>query len=181
MAVSGILMNSLEKQKHLQLVTRNLVILTGLCLVSLALAFYFFDPFKSGRTYLVVQVFMAGLVGGFVSIQQRLPSCSLEELQQLSHSLASIILIPVNGGIFAIVLHIMFLSDILSGNLFPKYLQANIDAEQVTESVKRWFFSTAPASGPDIAKLLFWSFAAGFCERLVPQIIRKSTKASDGD
>ncbi len=26
----------------------------------------------------------------------------------------------------------------------------------------------------DIAKLLFWAFVAGFCERLVPQMINKT-------
>jgi hypothetical protein len=28
-----------------------------------------------------------------------------------------------------------------------------------------------PASGKEVAKLLFWSFVAGFSERLVPQVI----------
>jgi len=37
--------------------------------------------------------------------------------------------------------------------------------------MKTLFTSTYPASGVDFAKLIFWSFIAGFPERLVPQII----------
>lgn len=37
--------------------------------------------------------------------------------------------------------------------------------------MKNLFVSTFPATGFDFAKLVFWCFAAGFAERLVPQII----------
>jgi hypothetical protein len=38
------------------------------------------------------------------------------------------------------------------------------------------FTETYPKTGQDFAKFLFWSFVAGFSERLVPQII---TQISD--
>ena len=40
---------------------------------------------------------------------------------------------------------------------------------------------TYPSTGPDLAKLLFWSFVAGFSERFVPQIITKVAAGAGGD
>ena len=40
--------------------------------------------------------------------------------------------------------------------------------------MKNLFTSTYPSTGVDFAKLVFWSFVAGFSERLVPQIISKT-------
>ena len=37
---------------------------------------------------------------------------------------------------------------------------------------------TFPKSGPNVAKLIFWSFVAGFSERFVPQIIKKTVEGS---
>lgn len=46
-------------------------------------------------------------------------------------------------------------------------------------SPMRIFRETYPSSGPDLAKLLFWSFVAGFSERFVPQLISNvTTRAS---
>jgi hypothetical protein len=38
---------------------------------------------------------------------------------------------------------------------------------------------TYPLTGPDLAKLIFWSFVAGFAERFVPQIISNFTSKSN--
>ena len=35
--------------------------------------------------------------------------------------------------------------------------------------------------GQILAKLFFWSFVAGFSERLVPQIIRKTAQEAEAD
>jgi hypothetical protein len=42
--------------------------------------------------------------------------------------------------------------------------------------MKNLFISTYPTTGVDVAKLIFWSFVAGFSERLVPQIISNTEK-----
>lgn len=169
-------MSEVQRQKCLQSVTRKLVVVTAGCLVFLAIFFYAVNPSEAKRTYLVSYVFMAGLIGGFVSIQQRLPSLGLDELRELSNSWFSILLIPINGGVFALVLMILFLSGILEGSMFPRYTHSAINHEDLVGSFALWLNSTFPQSGPDIAKLLFWSFVAGFSERLVPQIIRSATQ-----
>lgn len=175
--VSGL--SSTVKQEDLRIVARKLVDLTLACLGALALFFYFIEPFEGGRTLPVLLVFMAGLVGGFLSVQHRLTHTSETALRGLSQSWHSVLLIPINGGVFAIVLHILFLSGILQGSLFPHYFQPVIVENDIGASFKHWLLSTAPASGPDVAKLFFWPFVAGFCERFVPQIIRRTAKEAD--
>jgi len=174
-------MEDTGRQKCLQLITRKLVWLTAGCLIILFVVFYFVPLEKSSRTFLAGLVFVAGLIGGFVSIQQRLPTIGLKELQELSSSWLSILLIPINGGIFAVVLMLIFVSGILEGTMFPRYTHASIDRADLVTSFSNWVTTTFPASGPDIAKLLFWSFVAGFSERFVPQIIRKTAGKVDKD
>lgn len=59
--------------------------------------------------------------------------------------------------------------------MFPEYTHGVINHDDLVGSFAQWLNTTFPKSGPDIAKLLFWSFVAGFSERLVPQIIRSAT------
>lgn len=170
--------NDLERQKYLQIVTRKLVYLTVGSLLLLLIIINFFLFNGGERTFLVFYVFLAGLIGGFVSIQQRLPGIELRELQELSHSWMSILLIPINGGIFAVVLMLIFLSGILKGALFPEFTQSEINPDDIVVSFIGWMTTTFPTQGTDIAKLLFWSFVAGFSERFVPQIIRKTSESA---
>ncbi|MDF2155027.1 hypothetical protein [Vibrio sp. CAU 1672] len=135
-------------------------------------------PQTQERSYLVLLVFAAGLLGGFVSIQQRLPKISAKELSVLSSSWISVTLIPINGGIFALVLMLSFVGGIIQGELFPVYHDLNIaNADDFSEWLKRGY----PVSGTDVGKLLFWSFVSGFTERFVPQIIRKTSESGAGN
>ena len=175
-------MDDTDRQKCLQIITRKLVYFTGACLAAALTFFYIIVPLFGddlGRTYLVALVFLLGLIGGFVSIQQRLPTIELKELRELSGSWSSVVLIPINGGIFSLVLMLMFLSEVLVGPMFPKFTHQAIDSADAVNSILGWFSNTVPKSGPDIAKLLFWSFVAGFSERFVPQIIRKTKAKSE--
>lgn len=169
------MMQDAERQMYLQIVTRKLVAMCGGSATLLAVIFYVIRLSESGRSYLVLYVFLGGLIGGFVSIQQRLPSIDLIELKELAGSWLSILLAPINGGIFAIVLMLIFLAGILDGAMFPTFVHPVIEHENVFKSFVVWLSTTFPENGPDIAKLFFWSFVAGFCERFVPQIIRKTS------
>jgi hypothetical protein len=60
------------------------------------------------------------------------------------------------GAVFAILLAIMFLGGLIGGSLFPS-------------SNGNWF--SVVYIHPEFAKLLVWSFIAGFSERFVPQIL----------
>ena len=106
-----------------------------------------------------------------MSIQQRIKKVGAEELELLSLSWFQILLIPVYGGIFALVLYLAFLSGIVEGPLFPRFSVPTFSIPPTTNDMKNLFVNTFPATGVDFAKLVFWCFVAGFSERLVPQII----------
>ena len=169
-------MDVIERQRHLNRVTRMLVLLTGIGLGVIAIALYKLvaQAEQPERTYLMLYVFAAGLMGGFVSLQQRLPGLTLTELRELSQSWFTVLMVPINGGVFAIVLHLMFTAGLLEGAMFPKMAQPTFDQAEVVGSFYNWLVNTMPATGPDVAKLLFWSFVAGFSERFVPQIIKRT-------
>ncbi|MCI5130629.1 MAG: hypothetical protein D3904_03705 [Candidatus Electrothrix sp. EH2] len=174
-------MHNDERQKYLQTVTRKLVIFTLISVIILSVGAY--TARNGERTFLVLIVFMLGLLGGFVSIQQRLPSIEADELKLLSDSWHSILMIPVNGGIFAVVLMLMFLSGLIEGEMFPKFYRVPFDTSCLAafkDSVMNWFQYTFPQDSHSMGKLLFWSFVAGFSERFVPQIIRTTTTKVTG-
>jgi hypothetical protein len=169
------------RQKYLQQITVRLVIFTGVLLLALGIWLYRINGLevKPESSYLVLLVFYAGLLGGFVSIQQRLPSNSLAELKILSGSWVSITLMPINGGVFALVLLLIFTGHIIQGQLFPVFPDT-IEIKDAS-SFYVWIKSAYPATGVDVAKLLFWSFVAGFSERFVPQIIKRTADEIDQD
>ncbi|MEY4752393.1 MAG: hypothetical protein RJA44_68 [Pseudomonadota bacterium] len=116
-------------------------------------------------------IFGCGLIGGFVSIQQRIRLLSNEELDLLSRSWFQVLLIPIYGGIFSLVLHVGFLSGIITNSAFPAYYIPEFSNPPRPTDIIAFFADTAPKTGQDLAKLLFWSFISGFSERFVPQLL----------
>ena len=161
-------------------VTKRLVLMTGGALVVVV---GFFGATLYLRAHFMVSwvCFGCGLLGGFVSIQQRLKTFSDAELALLSQSWFQIILIPVYGGLFALVLYVGFLSQIVTGELFPRFFIPPFHSPPTTGDVQLFFAETYPVSGSDMAKLLFWSLVAGFSERFIPQIISGAGDRGGGD
>jgi mannose-6-phosphate isomerase-like protein (cupin superfamily) len=166
--------------ERLMIITRRLIILTcsGLAAVValFGLTLYF------GQHFMVSWAcFGCGLLGGFVSIQQRLKRLGDEELELLSRSRFQVLLIPLYGAIFALVLYFAFLSDLVQSPLFPHFAIAAFSQSPSTQEVANFLGHTYPASGPDLTKLLFWSFVAGFSERFVPQILDTVQSRREGE
>jgi hypothetical protein len=161
---------AMTRQESILRITRRLIILTGIGLALIGLLF--------GATLFLGQKFMvswscllAGVLGGFVSIQQRLYKIGDEELSLLSASWFQISLIPIYGGLFALVLYVILLSGIISGKFFPQFSTPSLTGPVTKDYFISFFRDTYPASGEDLAKLILWCFIAGFSERFVPQII----------
>ena len=172
-------MNCENRQQCLQFITRRLVTFTLVILALIAVMMYSILLATSREgSVLVLLVFASGLLGGFVSIQQRLPKISTQELHVLSSSWVSITLVPINGGIFALVLMFVFIGRILQGDLFPAYPEFTISN---VKEFFAWVENGYPLTGADVAKSLFWSFVAGFSERFVPQVIMKATSRATDD
>ncbi|MEN3976896.1 hypothetical protein [Emcibacter sp. SYSU 3D8] len=161
----------MEPATDLLTVTRRLILMTGAAL--LIVTAIFVPPFVfGGRLMLTPLAFACGIIGGFVSMQQRLRKVPPEELRLLAGSWFQVVLVPIFGGIFALVLYCMFLGGILAGNLFPVfYVPAPDHAPPDSSFMIEVLVRTYPEKGADLAKFIFWSFVAGFSERLVPQFI----------
>jgi hypothetical protein len=166
--------------QRLLTITRRLVIMTVIA-VGLVGGVFGITLIAGQRFMVSSACFACGLVGGFVSIQQRLKKVSNEELELLSRSWFQILLIPIYGGIFALVLYLAFLGNIVQGATFPRFSMPEFSVPPGTEDMKRLFNATYPSTGVDFAKLIFWCFVAGFSERLVPQIISKTGSKDSGD
>jgi len=155
-------------------VTRRLIIMTLICVLLFASIFAVSYVLQQ-RFLLTSACFLCGIVGGFVSIQQRLPKVSNTELGMLTKSWFQILLVPIFGGVFALVLYCVFLSGIISGHLFPEFFVPQAGNNGPDDQFMWDIFSkTYPKTTEDFAKLLFWCFVAGFSERFVPQIINKT-------
>jgi hypothetical protein len=159
--------------ENLHLLTRRLIILT-------AAALLVFVSFFALTLMISWVVFICGIIGGFVSIQQRVKNISDEELELLSSSWFQILLVPIFGAVFSLVLYCIFLSDLLNSDVFPKFFYPSPPSTGPNDDfIVKVLQKTYPLTGPDLAKLIFWSFVAGFAERFVPQIISNFTSKSN--
>lgn len=162
----------MSKQSKIITISTRLLIFIAISL-ALTMILFAITSFFQKRFLVSWFSFECGVIGGFVSIQQRIKKLSDEDLTLLSHSWATIMVVPIYGGIFSLVLYLLFLSEILKGPLFPGfYIPPKADIPTI-EYFKKFFEETYPLSGQDFAKLAFWSFVAGFSERFVPNIIKQ--------
>ena len=123
--------------------------------------------------------FAAGVIGGFVGLQRRLKRMSDGDLELMANSWVYIWLSPLVGGVLAVVLYILFVSGLLRGHLFPEF-----NGEATVDRSGFAVLFNVEGTGRDYAKMLFWSFVAGFSERFVTDIISKfddSSKSPAGD
>ena len=156
---------------NVQIVSKRLLIVTVVTL-GLTVALFLLPLIGIGRFPISWFCFEAGIIGGFVSIQQRLKLLSGDELAHLAESWVGVLLIPIFGGIFALVFYMLTLSGILEGALFPSFSIPAFADSPTPEDLRRFLTETYPASGEDFARLGFWAFACGFSERLVPDMIK---------
>lgn len=115
--------------------------------------------------------FAAGVIGGFVGLQRRLKRMSDDDLALLANSWVYVCLSPLVGGILAVVVYVLFISGLLAGDLFPKFVADDPSAGGRPKGLAAIFvIHGGPA---DYAKMLFWSFVAGFSERFATDIISR--------
>ena len=126
-----------------------------------------------------ILVLFAGYAGGVLSVQQRLQSVTngllLNRALETPSSKLSLYVVPLQGAVFAVLLYILFIGHLIQGDLFPKIMpDPTGDYCSKTENVVVQLLNcTAPAGPFEFAKLLAWSFIAGFAERLVPDTISR--------
>jgi hypothetical protein len=129
---------------------------------------FWYDQVLVGTLLLVM---FAGATGGFVSLQRRVQSIPtdgdpLYSIFQLENGLTSVYLSPLSGAIFAVVLFLIFLANLVGGMIFPKVTGFDFQLGAVG-------WKAIPPTEPAVeyAKLMVWSFIAGFAERFVPDAL----------
>ena len=139
-----------------------LVILYGLSLTAAALL-------RESIYIVPLLVFASGVIGRFVGLQRRLKDLTLFDLELIAESWVYTALSPLVGGVLAFLLFILFLSGLLSGDLFPVFLP---DSNSSSESFLS-IFEQHGEGHKEYAKLIFWSFIAGFSEHFVTDVISR--------
>jgi len=76
--------------------------------------------------------------------------------------------------VFAFALYLIAIGGLIGGDLFPKFVTKA--AEGVTWNTQQFVTSVDPKSYQDVAKILVWSFIAGYSEKFVPNLIGKLLK-----
>lgn len=146
-------------------------LLNALIVFILALLSFTFIPqrFFEAPPYVGPIVFLVGVIGAFVSLQRRIKGLSVSDLTLLAKSWRFVCLSPVVGGLLASMLYVLFLSQMITGPLFPAFSETIVDK---TAGLAKLFssYSNEPA---EYAKLLFWAFLAGFSEKFVIDILGK--------
>lgn len=138
------------------------------------------------RLGLQVAIAIGGATGALVSILRRFqelaatPITSLDsqaELSAMRHGSVSMLTSLFFGAVFAFLLYIVFvagLQGVIESSLVPQFSNCLSEAScggGVLDFLRRM----APKSDMDFAKLMVWSFVAGFAERLVPDVIDRLT------
>ena len=115
-------------------------------------------------------VILCGILGGLISMLRRLHavpagSTPLFDTIVLDAGQFGIGLAVIYGGIFAMVLYLIFLSGILD----------TVIADPAQGAVFPRFTDAAPTTTSDYGRLLLWAFIAGFAEQLVPDVLNRLT------
>ena len=159
-------------------------ILAGGALILLVIVLHFWFKQKTNSfSATVLPVMFIGGMGGLVSMQQRYQGVSregdpLDNISQLTQNWSRLFLPAVNGAIFAVLFYMIILGGLVQGDLFPQ-VQNIQDAEGIKLSAL--IEHGNPLSFADYAKLIVWSFLAGFAERLVPDTLSRLVSKKESD
>ena len=125
----------------------------------------------SGRVPVTMATLCFGILGGFISLHRRLKVMSIYDLRLLGGSWNYTILSPFVGGLLGSILYILFISELISGELFPKFVLDDDDRAKPGSLMFQDLLQVRAAEIADYAKLLIWSFIAGFSEKFVINVL----------
>lgn len=82
--------------------------------------------------------------------------------------------------VFAFLLYLLAIGGLIGGELFPQF-----DATPLMQgthwNMEAFVTKVDPTDYKDVAKILIWSFIAGYSEKFVPNLIGKIVKTSEGE
>lgn len=119
---------------------------------------------------LTLAIFLTGAGGGVISTYFRLKDVAPTQIEP--HEILQIYVTPVIAGLLGWICYAFFLTQMLQGPLFPKFVNLDTIRYENLTSV----FLIVPATPLDAAKALLWAFVAGFSEKLIPNILDQLAK-----
>ena len=137
------------------------VLINGLVLTAVvALAAFGAGPIQQALP-MVVLCMLAGVLGAFFSFVLRAQTCDVTTTfrSRLVSTLVSISL----GALGGMIVYLVFAAGLLEGGILPRFACA---AEARCGTFDEFAWNWLPASAPDLAKAILWSFLGGFAERL---------------
>ncbi len=162
--------------------TRCSLYVLGWTLVALAIVYLVYRFHKDDKDGIpsIYPVVIAGAIGGFVSVQQRIQSVppdgdALQRMLTLEHGVPSLFLSASMGMVFAV----LFYALLVAGYAPQAHLLPQIGTDfgptgpPGTFGFETFMKSCGPLTAADYAKLLVWAFLAGFAERLVPDVLNR--------
>jgi len=136
---------------------------------------------------LLATVVYAGMIGGTVSATIRLGDIPtggdpLSSIHTLRNTKSILYFSPMLGGIFALVLLLLFVGGVFEGVIFPKFVKLTM-ATTGAAAPNKWTFmnSLLPERSVDYALLFLWSFIAGFAEKFVPDALDRLVRRAKQD
>jgi len=133
-------------------------------------------------------VLLMGALGGFVGMQRRLQQSPAEghllsSTMDLESGKLTAGAAPLFGAVFALLMYLVFAAGFLEGEFFPKIYPVAASTPFLPRtgvtSMGEFLLLSHPVSPIDVAKLLVWSFVAGFAERLVPDTLDRIANRAD--
>lgn len=169
-------MSDIDSTKILISVTRRLFIalvgslITALVIGLLVSSVKEAEGWEHGTRIIVPGlVIVTGIIGGFVGLQRRLKDLTIADLELMANSWIYAYLSPLVGGVLALLLFVLFLSGLITGDLFP-----NFRPMTGSEDYLGWDCIFKHTGGyKDYMKLVFWCFVSGYSERFVTDIISR--------
>jgi hypothetical protein len=172
------------KQMLLSLFIATLIVIAILAI----LLFPFFARYVKGEIgeppSLLTVVQLAGALGAFFSalirlynfqdLPKALVARELEGLPRL-HLLVYSLVPAIVGAIAATVIHMLFASGLLQGDLFPVF---NCKGENPCTTFASLIGDWGPRDAKEYAKDIVWGFVAGFAERLVPDTLQSLSRSA---
>ena len=135
---------------------------------------------------LIAMVAFSGMAGAFASILQRIQKFkassafgqddTLIMLSSLDYGKLGVYFALISGVVFSTALFLVFAAQMLKGPFFPAIFTPK-DTTVLPFSI--FASATNPVDGAEYAKLLVWSFLAGFAERMVPDVLDRIAKKAD--
>jgi hypothetical protein len=175
-------------RKSRRKIMRSLVIFLLILLLCPVVLIFKYD----GNMPPILYITIAGMIGGMVSAIRRLQEAASTDTNTLTYidlkyGWLNILLAPIYGATFSLVLLLFFTAGFLKGELFPVMITMTEEiadkAGTVSDVMQYFFVNTYPEAGADCAKLIVWSFIAGFAEQFVPdtldRLIARSQKTEN--